>query len=310
MIEFVWNYNLSIKTTVLPVLEKMTRESAKEDETLMLCRLMNFIGGQRLYAREFDTPDLPLNHVFYNKILSGIISNPIILNMEKQQVILHEPDFRIAKDVLKKATTELQEGGEWGDSISRASSAMKQFVFVARYLCQHIRSRAINLAEADGIKDVVLEKHNLLALCMEKPCKAINPFHLHVSDNEVGGSGGDIAHIIQRLEIIEGSDADYLSPPVSWWIDSSLDMPICLHHFSGLFTNKKNCMDRMEYVYSISLDTVHMLGALADEINDIHSELVNWMILPCIMALHSRLGQTSKIGMVGVDALIMIMNFL
>ena len=103
----------------------------------------------------------------------------------------------------------------------------------------------------------------------------VNPFHLHVSTNEAGGGG--IEHIIERLQQIEGTDKDYLSPPKYWFINEGNEFQVRLNDYCSIFysTDHHRLSSRLAWVYCCALDTAKILESLADEVEDIREELVS-----------------------------------
>jgi hypothetical protein len=292
----------------------MTSELENKETLILLYRLMGFVGRRRLYSHECQTNQVDDRNIYKKEIVSKRAEDPIVLSMPGTCGFIFPSDFRVARSALAELESYSRLGHpplsnhEWGETILFSSNVLKQYIFVARTLSAALRKLAMYMAEKNGFGSIIEVFRRSALNKFSKPSTARKPFHLHYTSNQAGG--GDISNIILRLGFEQGMFMDETSILKSWLVDESVRFHVFERRFINLFRSMEKQSSMQISILSHSMDMADILESFGDEVEDIHEEMVGWVKLPCAMALHGRLGETSMLRSVGVDVMMMISSFL
>jgi hypothetical protein len=161
---------------------------------------------------------------------------------------------------------------------------------------------ALNLAEDDNCLEAVLLRSKDINLCFSRPDSVSRPLHVHYTSNETGG--GNLNRILEQLKLYE---PDKFKVPESW-IRQNNENP---HLFSvNPYTILKMIDEgRIEESCFQSMRMAKIMQAVSSEAAELHMEMTMWRRIPCVMALHSRLGKESYLGWLGQDIIQMVLKF-
>ena len=280
-----------------------------EENLIFLCRLVGMIMGYDVLCHEWDTISPNENHIFYKEIMEKRKTSPIIPTLSEKW---HGTDLISVKTILK-ALVEYDDLGlfsmeNWGNSISNASSIIKNYISVVRYIHTQMMDTVMRIAKIHGIEQEIASEDDFIAYRMKRPSTTKKPYHLHISMSSAGG--GNLNNIIQRLELEEHVEGLQIFPVKSWSVLPFQRYQVSKVDFNRLFMDREMLGNNIDSICYDAFGIARMLESSAEEMEDLHHELVGWRMLPCAMALHERLGGSSLLGIVGMDVMKFIMKFI
>jgi hypothetical protein len=276
-----------------------------DEKLVYLCRLMRFVDGDRLHSEERKATTILLSeHTFRAEIERGMKCKPIFF----RDCSGFEPDLCFLSLAMCAYEPESEYGSCWVMGIFKE---MYEYVLLAKKLQLEIEKTVFEIAKSlrieENVRKIHVEEYEML---LRRPAIARKPCHLHFTTHTAGG--GDPRENFARfcLEMkrnepdSEDIDNTYESPdplyhPVGWYTDSNgSDLSIDQRKFQKMFVGNPS---QVETKCAFALKTARTLQALADEVEDVHSQFVMWRALPCAMAAHSRLGMGSPLACLGPD---------
>jgi hypothetical protein len=287
--------------------QEMPQLSDTEENLILLCRLIEMINGSEVLRHECDAIPPDVNHAFCKEIMDRRKTAPIIATISERG---YGNNLTLVKDILKRLASydKDTDGQNWSNSITNASYILKDYISVVRYTHTRIMEIVMKIVGLHGYQEDLEAVEYLLSYQMERPSTAKRPYHLHVSTN--GAGGGDLSHVVQRLEMELHTNMLCIFPAKSWMVNLYQGYEMSKISFSNSFIQREKIFQNSSAICVDAFVIAKMLESSAEEMEDVHHELVGWRMLPCAMALHKRLGGSSLLRVVGMDVLKCILEFI
>ena len=100
----------------------MELDTESREKIVLLFRLMGFINEHCLYSREMSTMKPAETNIFKSEIMNKRRETPIIISRKDIDYMKYNPDYRLAKEALKRLTAGQVSLDEWGSTVSFASN--------------------------------------------------------------------------------------------------------------------------------------------------------------------------------------------
>lgn len=291
----------------------MSSQDKESKNVLILYKLLKFIRGSGLCCYEKKWGYFKKMSWFEYQKVSSMLDSLLNGTFESKDWTVDKtvrcfdynsrvgPDFHDAcmllEDIIKNDAFDEKE------NLLKATDILNQYITLTRKLRKCISFFAVKIVEQEGFKEKV--KIDLKIHEVKQPITAKRPLHHHVSEFSAGG--GDLQLIVSRLQSLNHG-SHLLVTPEEWcagW-NKSAYMTINLHSLEAV------CEEDTEITASkcsLAFNVARILWALEQEVSDIYMDLTSWKALHCAMALHSRLGERSLLGMMGEDLVRTILNF-
>ncbi len=276
--------------------------NGSSESMILVCRLLSMVKGFSLESDEKNAIELDKGHVFYHDIQHKKTVNPIVF--KGFQSI--NPNLKSALEKLE-AVILCENNKDIHCNLLHISNELEQYMKLARMISGQILDAVLKASEFLGIEEEVdwifqhseVQKKILKIRQGSKSNQEGNLFYTHFTSDVRGG--GNWKNIYDRLKLAGTENIQLLQ----------------------LIKNKGISFDLESYAKSFVYDIMNLdfkcaeawiaaelLALHADEVADIYDEINSWRVLPCSMALHSRLGCNSWMQRVGIDVMRMIINFL
>jgi len=287
----------------------MSTLSESEESCVLLYRLVNLIKGFQVSKHEFNS-DLPdEKHIFHEEILERRKSSPIIATVFDERLGTDLTNVKTMLHVLMKHEgLGIVSKESRSNTLTCASSIFKNYISTARYIQSRIMEIVRKLTEIHGFKETITDFERIASVHMRRPSTARRPYHIHFT--ETGAGGGDLNGVIQRLENEEHKERVMLFPVKSWRVSSHEWYHKSMVHYNSFFLERAKFDKCLLFICFNAFEIAKILEASAEEMEDVHHELVGWRMLPCAMALHKRLGKASLLGLIGSDVMKLVLDFI
>ena len=287
--------------------QEMPQLSDTEETLILLCRLVEMIKGSQILGHECDATPPDVNHAYCKEITERRKTAPIVAPVSERG---YGNNLTFVKDLLKTLASCYKDtnGQNRSNSITNASCILKNYISAVRYTHTKIMEILMKIVELHGNQEDLEDAEYLLSYQMERPSTAKRPYHLHVSTNSAGG--GDISHVVQRLEMELHTDMMYIFPVKFWMVEPCKGHGKSKLSFNNSFMERDEILQNLNAICFDAFQIAKMIESSAEEMEDVHHELVGWRMLPCAMALHKRLGGSSLLGVVGMDVMKCILEFI
>ena len=213
--------------------------------------------------------------------------------------------FSRALWILKKNTGNTLEPEVLDLNRQIVSSILKKMSRRAAGIHANIMDAVQRLARESPSLDINA-KVNELNSRFRKPDSADKPYHLHHTENSAGG--GDLMHLIQRLEWFA---YDICKVPRTWIVGDKPNVAVReKYNYKALNVSVLTNLDRGDTDEACfeAVRIANIIQAVGIEANDMFLEMNMWKSLPCAMALHSRLGKESRLGWLSQDVMQMVIQ--
>lgn len=266
-----------------------------DNHVIELMRQLCFVDFKELHY-ENDT-GLFLRYVVY-------ISLPTFYLLEQKYMKRADPQFIWWCPSMELAASFLQNRPELdGDCIYFSAKTLMEFSSRASIIHDALVSAAWNLAKQRDCFDKVVSRSNGLDLAFSRPDTVSRPYHLHFTTTSAGG--GDFGRVAEALNARSG--CRFKAPET--WVKSIHSQSCDIETMNTVTILQMLDHGEIEEPCYQSIKTAKVIQAIGIEAYDLFLEMTMWRRLPCAMALHSRLGNRSQIGCIGLDIMSMVLCF-